>query len=574
MISSKNIRFHVSSNTYIVPKNSTFDQNVSINGNVIVGTGVHFFKNVKIFGDVQIGKGCTIEGNLSADNIIVGSRSQIKGNIIASGNVSLFQNSAAGSIKSGDAIIIMEGCTVDYADSKRLEIIGKADIKRIGPVTKVTVKANTVLPDAADEIREENEEYKKYKENNLRSVFSKNNEIEQLMTQPSDEMFAEIMDDSDEDFNSLNTPSFQMENSSKKTDAASENLIENNSQNNFNVHSQSNSQNDSSVDSSIPEEEFSDVEILENSESSEQFSSKASSQKAIETPFGTVFIDDIDNSKPGKSSAGSKSSDVGAELIIESYEEDEKENIENIKKIERVQKSESKELEKSEEFEKPEKQPPSPTKKPWPQFEPRSGSKIKSETANHNSSSASQISKPVAQHAEKRNATNASKDSIKNRQANQKVIFEEIEPDTKPVQKLPEKERKQEYIIAGLKRGHVVKNPTANQEQMQREQTREQAQQEQTQRGQVQREQTWREQAQQEQTQRGQVQREQTRREQAQQEQMQREQMKVQEVLQEQERQGQNKEGLRHSDSEKSREWYEERSKKSGSKRKEYPPYI
>ena len=549
MISSKNIRFHVSSNTYIVPKNSTFDQNVSIDGNVIVGTGVHFFKNVKIFGDVQIGKGCTIEGNLSADNIIVGARSKIKGNIIASESVSLFQNSIAGSIKSGDAIIIMEGCTVDYADSKRLEIIGKADIKKIGPVTKVTVKANAVLPEAADKIKEENEEYKNYKENNLKSVFSKNNKIEQLMTQPSDEVFAEIIDNSDEDFISLNTPPFQMENSSKKMDTASENLIENNSQNNFNVHSRSNSQNASSIDSSVPEEEFSDVEILENSELSEQTPSKSSSQKAIETPFGTVFIDDVDNSKPGKSSTGSKSSDVGAELIIESYEEDEKRSIESVKKVERVQKSESKELKKSEEFEKPEKRQLSPTKKPWPQFESRSGSKLKSETANPNSS-ASQISKPATQHTEKSNATSASKDSIKNRQTNQKVIFEEIEPDTKPAPKLPEKERKQEYIIAGLKRGHIIKEPTTNQEQMQKEQT------------------------QREQVQREQMQKEQTQREQVQREQMQREQMKVQEVLQEQERQGQNKEGLRHSDSEKSREWYEERSKKSGSKRKEYPPYI
>ena len=545
MISSKNIRFHVSSNTYIVPKNSTFDQNVSIDGNVIVGTGVHFFKNIKIFGDVQIGKGCTIEGNLSADNIIVGARSKIKGNIIASESVSLFQNSIAGSIKSGDTIIIMEGCTVDYADSKRLEIIGKADIKKIGPVTKVTVKANTVLPDATDEIKEENEEYKNDKENNLKSVFSKNNKIEQLMTQPSDEVFAEIIDDSDEDFISLNTPSFQMENASKKTATASGNLIENNSQNNFNVHSRSNSQNVSSIDSSVPEEEFSDVEILENSEFPEQSSSKTLPQKAIETPFGTVFIDDGDNSKSSKSSkssAGSKSPNVGAQLIIESYEEDREEIVG------RPQKSESKELKKSEEpeeFKNPEKPQPSSTKKPWPQFDQRSGSKLKSEPPNRNYSSASQsssqTSKPAAQYAEKRNVANIPKDSVKNQKTDQKIIFEEIEPDTKPAPKLPEKERKQEYIIAGLKRGHIVKEPTANQEQTQREQ--------------MQREQMQREQAQREQVQ-----------------QAQREQM--QQAQREQEQQGRNKEGLGHVDSEKSREWYEERSKKSGSKRKEYPPYI
>jgi len=81
MISSKNIRFHTPSNTYVIPKNSFFDENVVINGNVIVGSGTHFWKNIKINGNIQFGKGNVAEGNVDADNVIIGPRSRIMGTV-------------------------------------------------------------------------------------------------------------------------------------------------------------------------------------------------------------------------------------------------------------------------------------------------------------------------------------------------------------------------------------------------------------------------------------------------------------------------------------------------------------
>ena len=603
MISSKSIRFHVSSNTYIIPKNLIFDQNVSINGNVIVGAGVRFWKNVKIFGDVQLGKGCVIEGDLNADNIIVGAQSKVKGNIIASGNVSLFQNSVARSIKSSESVTIMEGCFVGYADSKMLEIIGKADIKKIGAITKVTVRADTIaLPeDEADDetedklnaeeliINEQNSEgliigesgenlvigesdedlvidesdedlvidESSSDESVIEKEISKrspleNNKIEQLLTQPPDSMFAEIMSGNSENLHSQTTPPFPLEQTTQKTDDISE----------------TSAKITNKTDSGIPKDELSDVEIFDGSEVSTFVPEEIKAQKTVETPFGTVVIDDdraSQNHRPSK--------DVGAELIIESKEDPKSERKPNFsfdkkeKKegFENIQKSESKDeiFEKSgssDESENLEKLPKSSVKpKPWPQFNPSSG-KLKPETTNRsfasqipsaskqnsisasnsalNSASKSNIqydeiksknlpdSSVPANSKNTKNARNANNDNRKadsgnnsnfiiKQQMNQKIVFEEVESDAKLI--LLNEIRKPE---SGQK--NSIQNQTRNQIQSQEQNQNEQ------------------EQSQKEQEQ------------------------------QKQKEQNKNK----PADSERSKLWYEERFKQSPSEKKEYPPYI
>ena len=589
MISSKSIRFHISSNTYIIPKNFIFDQNVSINGNAIVGAGVRFWKNVKIFGDVQLGKGCIIEGNLNADNIIVGAQSKIKGNIIASGNISLFQNSVVKSIKSNESITIMEGCFVGYADSKRLEIIGKAEIKKIGSVTKVTVRADTIaLPEDETEIEDQikseefvidefaseefaidesaseefvidesvseefvigestSEDLIIEKTNSKRNPLE-NNKIEQLLTQPPDSTFAEIIDGSNENLDSKSTPLFQMEQTNQKMDTASE----------------INAEITDKENSDIPKDELSDVEILDASEFSAPVSEETRAQKTIETPFGTVVIDDDRADKNRQSSSRSK--DVGAELIIESKEEKKSErmphsNFETKKKEEKIQKSDEERFERSNELKTSEKLPESPVKpKPWPQFNP-SPSKFKSETkaetkaetkvpltsrtdSKSNSSPKSDFqydeikTKNLPGFSASVNTNNDSKadfrndsKSIKQRQINQKIVFEEIESGTKS--SLSDNMKKSESGQKDQKKPYQNQNErqiqnSQNERQIQNNQNEQQAQNNQNE-------------------------------QQAQNEQ--------------QNRKEQNKNDF--TDSEKSKLWYEERFKTAPPQKKEYPPYI
>jgi hypothetical protein len=151
---SPNIRYHLPSDTYIISKKTFFEQDVLINGNVMVGPGVCFWKNVKIQGNAHFGKGCVIEGRLDAASALIGSQSVVKGPIHVSGDISLFQNTVVKSVESGGNVTIMDGCTADYINSKKLEIIGKAQVKKIGPITKMMVKADNMS--CCDDYEEKN----------------------------------------------------------------------------------------------------------------------------------------------------------------------------------------------------------------------------------------------------------------------------------------------------------------------------------------------------------------------------------------------------------------------------------
>ncbi|WP_225419980.1 hypothetical protein [Methanohalophilus profundi] len=43
-----NMKFHPQSNTYILRKKSYFEQNVSLDGNLITGPDTNFWKNLKV----------------------------------------------------------------------------------------------------------------------------------------------------------------------------------------------------------------------------------------------------------------------------------------------------------------------------------------------------------------------------------------------------------------------------------------------------------------------------------------------------------------------------------------------
>ncbi|WNY23885.1 hypothetical protein MmiHf6_12080 [Methanimicrococcus hongohii] len=331
MISSKNIRFHSPSNTYIIPKNSIIDQNVTVKGNVIAGPGVRFWKNIKVNGNIQLGKGCLVEGNLTADKIIIGSRSKIKGNIKADSDVSLFQNVIVNSVESGGNITIMPECVVGYANSSTLTVIGKADIKKIGVITKVTVRANTVAElEKEDEKDEENgNEYENGNEKEITDYIKdikgiqdikgaqdvKNTQTvsEELIFENniSDEIKAESIEShinknesvsraNSPDSQPLSTPAFPMETASEniqlgtETDLQSEEFdveiideTDESSPKSFTVSAFAGSQTDRPV--SVPTAESDEVEIV--GETGDDIDSESETiPQTVETPFGTIVV--------------------------------------------------------------------------------------------------------------------------------------------------------------------------------------------------------------------------------------------------------------------------------------------
>ena len=348
MISSKNIRFHAPSNTYIIPKNSVIDQNVTISGDVIVGPGVHFWKNIKVDGVAKIGKGCIIEGNLKANRVIVGSYSKIKGNISADSDVSLFQNAFVRSIESGGNITIMQNCAVGYANGKRLEVIGKAAISKIGAITKVTVRAEIVNElesenddeieteieteieagieagiETGSEIEIENKDKIEVEvENEVTGKAENENKVEDQIKKIDVEKSESLNPVNTENeinrntnLDSNATPIFQMENSSNnaKAEINAEENAEKNSEENVEIIDMMDENSPKSFSGSfvrsesqpidISADEIEEVEIIEESTTDSVFNEPKTVPKTVETPFGTIVVgeqavsDDFSDSK-------------------------------------------------------------------------------------------------------------------------------------------------------------------------------------------------------------------------------------------------------------------------------------
>ncbi|MDV0445457.1 hypothetical protein MmiAt1_10360 [Methanimicrococcus sp. At1] len=328
MISSKNIRFHAPSNTYIIPKNSVIDENVAVSGNLIAGPGTHFWKNIKVDGNVQLGKGCILEGDLKAGQVIVGSGSRVKGNINAESDVSLFQNAVVRSLESGGNITIMPGCVVGYANGSTLQVIGKAEIKKIGVITKVTVRANTVaemeeektedeegikdgieeeIKEEAEKGIEENSELFEISEISEKSSLEKtfeNNLIDEIETTSEEQIQTENKIGSDTNSDSLCTPEFPVE-TSAKSDSIDAEKIENfsegfdaeiidetdeSSPKTFSLSEFSSPVADRPV--SVPTDESAEVEIVAEDESGSNDSNESNGEflQTVETPFGTVVV--------------------------------------------------------------------------------------------------------------------------------------------------------------------------------------------------------------------------------------------------------------------------------------------
>ena len=144
------------SDTYVIRKNSYFDDNILIRGNVIIGIRTTFWKNLCVLGSVRAGKGCLFKGNVMCTDGIISGDSVIEGTLESTGNISVFRNVRIGAAISGGHLTIMDGCVVGYASSRsgELELIGTSDIRAIDRGTKVTVRSDAVLPEDPEEEQE------------------------------------------------------------------------------------------------------------------------------------------------------------------------------------------------------------------------------------------------------------------------------------------------------------------------------------------------------------------------------------------------------------------------------------
>ena len=142
-MSENPIKYHEDSNTYITRKNSFFEREINIDGNLIVGSGSNFWKDVNVKGVLELGKGTFVKGNVKADEAIVGARSEINGNIEVAGDLKIFDSvKIEGSAIAGDEMHVRPGSKIGFAKASRtMELVGKVSIKEIESGTKVIVRS-------------------------------------------------------------------------------------------------------------------------------------------------------------------------------------------------------------------------------------------------------------------------------------------------------------------------------------------------------------------------------------------------------------------------------------------------
>lgn len=138
------IKYHAGSDTYIVQKKAYFEESVTIDGNMMVGAGANFWQGLTVSGSLELGKGSFVKGDVKAENAIIGSRTEITGDIEVMGDLTLLDDViVAKSATCGGEMIVRPGCSIAFAKADRtLELIGKVDIKEIKTGTKVIVRSD------------------------------------------------------------------------------------------------------------------------------------------------------------------------------------------------------------------------------------------------------------------------------------------------------------------------------------------------------------------------------------------------------------------------------------------------
>jgi len=61
------IKYHPRSNTYVIEKRAFLDEDLTLDGNVIVGQEVKFWKNLTVTGRLELGKGSVVRGNVKPE---------------------------------------------------------------------------------------------------------------------------------------------------------------------------------------------------------------------------------------------------------------------------------------------------------------------------------------------------------------------------------------------------------------------------------------------------------------------------------------------------------------------------
>lgn len=136
------IKYHPRSNTYVIEKRAFLEEDLTLDGNVIVGQEVKFWKNLTVTGRLELGKGSIVQGNVKARSALVCSEAKILGNIEAVSELVLLDRAKINAAACQGDIRVRPGCTLDSVKADgTLELVGKVIVRKVEPLTKVIIRA-------------------------------------------------------------------------------------------------------------------------------------------------------------------------------------------------------------------------------------------------------------------------------------------------------------------------------------------------------------------------------------------------------------------------------------------------
>ncbi len=136
------IKYHPRSNTFVIEKRAFLENDLTLDGNVIVGQEVKFWKDLTVTGRLELGKGSIVKGSVKARNALVCSEAKILGNIETVSELVLLDRARVNAAACEGDIRIRPGCFIGSVKAGgTLELVGKVAVKRVEPLTKMIIRA-------------------------------------------------------------------------------------------------------------------------------------------------------------------------------------------------------------------------------------------------------------------------------------------------------------------------------------------------------------------------------------------------------------------------------------------------
>lgn len=136
------IKYHPRSNTYVIKKRAFLEEDLVLDGNVIVGQEAKFWKNLTVSGRLELGKGSIVQGNVKAGSALICAAARVLGNVETISELVLLDRVRVNTAVCKGDIRVRPGCYLGSVKAEgTLELVGKVNVRKVEPLTKVIIRA-------------------------------------------------------------------------------------------------------------------------------------------------------------------------------------------------------------------------------------------------------------------------------------------------------------------------------------------------------------------------------------------------------------------------------------------------